>query len=95
MSLRTQVERLEQRTLLAGNQIHFNDFSSTTNLVGNGFSGDPITSASHLRMTNDVDHEARSVWFGTAVPITNFRTDFTFRINASATSAETRSSTWM
>ena len=88
MSHRVPIETLEHRTLLAASQINFVDFSSPTNLIGNGFGGNPITSGNRLRLTRDVNHEARSVWFGTAVPIDRFRSDFSFRSNASATSAD-------
>lgn len=76
---RIEIDRLESRVLFA-NQISFTDFSNTTDLVGNGFGGDPIVGGSRLRLTNSQNFTARSVWFDTAVPITAFRTDFSFRI---------------
>src|SRR3954467_2788163 len=70
-------ETLETRTMLAA-QILFNDFSSTTGLTGNGFTG-AINAANRARMTHGLNNEATSVWFNTAVPIDTFRTDFTFK----------------
>lgn len=88
MSLQTWFETLEQRRLLAATQIDFPNFSTTTNLTGNGFGGNPINNGSVLRMTRNIVHEARSVWFNNAVPIGIFRTDFTFKSDPSAISAD-------
>ena len=71
--------QLEARLLFA-TQISFQDFSSTTGLTGNGFGGSPIAAGNRLRLTDSQDFTARSVWFNTAVPITEFRTNFSFRI---------------
>jgi hypothetical protein len=88
MPAHTPFELLEPRQLFAVTQINFPDFSNTTNLVGNGFGSNALTSGNLLRLTRNVDHEARSVWFGTAVPITRFRSDFTFESEPSAISAD-------
>jgi hypothetical protein len=88
-ALHATIDGLERRTLLSSApQASFTDFSSTAGLVANGFGGTAITSNSRLRMTDGIDHEARSVWFGTSVPIVTFRTDFRFRSNADPDSAD-------
>lgn len=75
------VEQLEARRLFASAQIHFLDFSSTSHLASNGFSG-AINSGNKLRMTDGVTAEARSVWYDSAVPIGNFRCTFSYRVNS-------------
>ncbi len=77
-SLSQTLEILEHRMLLAA-QIHFTDFSSTTGLVTNGFGAAPVTSSNKLRMTDGQLQESRSAWFNTAVPIDQFRSDFSYR----------------
>jgi hypothetical protein len=77
------IETLESRTLLATTpQISFNDFSSTTGLVGNGFGGSVINAGSALRLTDGQVHESRSLWSSTRVPINKFTSHFSFQINS-------------
>ncbi|MBC8106074.1 MAG: hypothetical protein H7Z14_05755 [Anaerolineae bacterium] len=78
------VDQLEARRMFA-TQISFTDFSSTAGLFSNGFGSGPISISNRLRLTDaGQQNQARSVWFGTAVPITQFRTDFTFRISGNS-----------
>ncbi|HEY7088664.1 MAG TPA: L-type lectin-domain containing protein, partial [Tepidisphaeraceae bacterium] len=80
---------LESRLLFAATpQIDFSDFASTTHLVANGFGGSSITSGNQIRMTTDLHHQARSVWFDTAVPVGQFSTNFSFQSKADAHSAD-------
>src|SRR4051794_25659888 len=79
-----EIQSLERRTLLsAANQISFGNFSSTENLVGNGYGPNFDRRAMNrdgvLHLTDAADHEARSVWYKQAVPIERFTTNFSYR----------------
>jgi hypothetical protein len=88
------VSPLESRIFLSGTgdlavtQIQFPNFSSTTNLLGNGFGATPINAGARLRLTDGATFESRSVWYGQRVPIEKFNTDFSFVSNASSDSAD-------
>jgi hypothetical protein len=83
------IDRLERRTFLSVSQASFTDFASTTGLAMHGFGTSPITTrGNRLRLTDGDNHEARSVWTGTAVPIRNFKSGFSFRSNAGASTAD-------
>ena len=83
------VEQLERRVVLAVAQISFVDFDSIAGLIMNGFNASPTArSSSRLRLTDGGDHQARSVWHAAAVPVQTFRSDFSFRSNASSNSAD-------
>jgi hypothetical protein len=69
--------------LVAGaSAFSYNDFSSTTGLICNGFGASSVTADNALVLTDDQDEEARSVWFSQPVAFGNFQTSFTFSIGS-------------
>jgi hypothetical protein len=75
------LESLESRQMLSASpQINFADFSSTTGLVTNGYGSAATTVGNHLQLTDGQLHEARSVFYGTKVPIDTFTANFSFQI---------------
>jgi hypothetical protein len=87
MSKNQLIESLERRSLLAA-QINFPDFSNTTHLVENGYGDNKVVFDSKLRLTDNANYQARSVWYDQAVPIERFRADFSFRINKNSDGAD-------
>lgn len=82
---RSLIEPLERRVLFATASFTFPGFASTANLVTNGFGAAPVTSGTALRLTDGGTDEARSVWYGTEVPVKTFTSHFSFRLkNATA-----------
>jgi hypothetical protein len=86
-------QSLERRMLLSAavSQINFGDFSSTENLVGNGYAQGDRGAMNHegvLHMTDGSDHQARSVWYGSAVPIERFTTHFSYRVGGGDKTAD-------
>lgn len=79
-------ESLETRQLMAA-QINYTDFSSTTGLSLNGFNTTSI-SANRIQLTSGVNTQSRSVFYQTKEPISQFKTDFTFRASAGALTAD-------
>src|SRR6185295_2775848 len=77
------LELLESRVLFAVSpQITFDDFATTTGLIGNGFGGSAINAGSALRLTDSLFHQNRSVWSSTHVPIDTFTSHFSFQISS-------------
>jgi hypothetical protein len=75
---------MEARLFLSTSQFHYPDFSSTSGLVGNGFSGS-ITSGTRLRLTDGANYQARSVWHSTPVAVGQFRSTFSYRVESGNT----------
>lgn len=82
------IESLERRTLLAAAQINFADFSDSSHLVENGYVADRVVVDNKLRLTNNQNYQARSVWYDQAMPIERFRSDFSFRVSRNSDGAD-------